>query len=79
MDCRKSRGTSEDDADVLIVGSGFGGAVAAARLAQAGYSVLVLERGRRWTRATFPATPGCATDGCGAWTADCTTSGGSRG
>jgi cholesterol oxidase len=34
--------------DVVIVGSGFGGAVMAARLAQRGLRVLVLERGPWW-------------------------------
>jgi cholesterol oxidase len=33
--------------DVAIVGSGFGGAVSALRLAEKGYDVLVLEQGRR--------------------------------
>ncbi|GAA4707899.1 cholesterol oxidase [Promicromonospora umidemergens] len=44
-------------ADAIVVGSGFGGAVAAARLAQAGYSVTVLERGRRWRPGDFPREP----------------------
>jgi len=35
------------DCDFLIVGSGFGGAVSALRLAEQGYSVIVLEQGRR--------------------------------
>lgn len=40
--------------DAVVVGSGFGGAVAACRLAERGRSVLVLERGRRWDRRDFP-------------------------
>lgn len=40
--------------DAIVIGSGFGGAVAACRLAERGCSVLVLERGRRWGRADFP-------------------------
>lgn len=40
--------------DAVIIGSGFGGAVSACRLAQAGHKVLVLERGRRWTPDTYP-------------------------
>lgn len=42
------------DADVIVIGSGFGGAVTACRMAQAGAKVLVLERGRRWTTETYP-------------------------
>ena len=38
----------EYDYDVVVIGSGFGGAVTAYRLAAAHYSVLVLERGHRW-------------------------------
>ena len=50
--------TGQDhDADVIVIGSGFGGAVAAARLAQAGYSVIILERGRRWNPGDFPRDP----------------------
>ena len=46
--------------DVIVVGSGFGGAVMACRLAQAGARVLVLERGRRWTVEEYPRGPGDA-------------------
>jgi cholesterol oxidase len=42
------------DFDAVIIGSGFGGAVTACRLSEAGYRVLVLERGRRWDVHTFP-------------------------
>jgi cholesterol oxidase len=43
-----------DAFDAIVVGSGFGGAVAACRLAEAGASVLVLERGRRWEPDSYP-------------------------
>lgn len=42
---------------VVVVGSGFGGAVVACRLSQAGFRVLVLERGRRFAPGDFPALP----------------------
>jgi cholesterol oxidase len=42
------------DYDVVVIGSGFGGAVCAFRLATAGLRVLVLERGRRWVPETYP-------------------------
>jgi cholesterol oxidase len=42
------------DFDAIVIGSGFGGAITACRLAESGYRVLVLERGRRWTVETFP-------------------------
>jgi cholesterol oxidase len=47
-----------DAFDVIVIGSGFGGAVAACRLAERGDRVLVLERGRRWTTDTYPREPG---------------------
>jgi cholesterol oxidase len=39
---------------VVVVGSGYGGAIAAARLARAGQQVCVLERGKEWTSGSFP-------------------------
>lgn len=42
----------------IVIGSGFGGAVAACRLAQAGEKVLVLERGKRWQSDEYPRSPG---------------------
>jgi cholesterol oxidase len=43
-----SRTRIMSDARAIIIGSGFGGAVAALRLGEAGVDTLVLERGRRW-------------------------------
>jgi cholesterol oxidase len=40
--------------DWLVIGSGFGGSVSALRLAEKGYSVLVLEQGGRWNEQTYP-------------------------
>ena len=42
--------------DYVIIGSGFGGSVSAWRLTEKGYSVLVVERGKRWSAETFPKT-----------------------
>lgn len=42
--------------DVVIIGSGFAGSVAALRLVEKGYSVAVLEAGRRFSDEDFPKT-----------------------
>ena len=42
--------------DFVIIGSGFGGSVSAMRLTEKGYSVLVLERGKRFEDKDFPKT-----------------------
>lgn len=48
--------TGTEDPDVVIIGSGFGGAVTALRLAEKGYRVLVLEAGRRFEDEDFART-----------------------
>jgi cholesterol oxidase len=45
---------SQFDVDWVVVGSGFGGSVSALRLAEKGYSVKVLECGRRFHDEDFP-------------------------
>ncbi len=42
--------------DFIIIGSGFGGSVSAMRLTEKGYSVLVLEKGKRYEDSDFPKT-----------------------
>ena len=42
--------------DVVVIGSGFGGSVAALRLAEKGYRVAVIEAGRRFEDKDFPKT-----------------------
>jgi cholesterol oxidase len=44
----------EADIDWIVIGSGFGGSVAALRLAEKGYSVRVLEQGRRFRDEDLP-------------------------
>lgn len=40
--------------DFVIIGSGFGGSVSAMRLAEKGYSVVILEKGKRYKDRDFP-------------------------
>ena len=44
------------DFDFIVVGSGFGGSVAAHRLTEKGYRVAVFEMGRRWPPEDLPRT-----------------------
>ena len=43
--------------DVVVVGSGYGGSIAASRLSRARQSVCLLERGREFQPGDFPDTP----------------------
>lgn len=42
--------------DAVIIGSGYGGGVAASRLARMGLRVAVIEQGRKWRPGDFPVT-----------------------
>lgn len=42
--------------DVVVVGSGYGGSIAACRAASAGKSVCLLEKGKEWSPGEFPET-----------------------
>ncbi len=42
--------------DFIVIGSGFGGSVAALRLAEKGYTVLVIEKGKKYSSGDFPHT-----------------------
>ncbi len=46
----------KDHYTVVVVGSGYGGAIAASRLARAGQTVCVLERGKEFQPGEFPDT-----------------------
>ena len=43
--------------DAIVIGSGFGGSVMAYRLAEAGRSVCLLERGRAYPPGSFARSP----------------------
>ncbi|MBW1815483.1 MAG: GMC family oxidoreductase, partial [Deltaproteobacteria bacterium] len=42
--------------DYIVIGSGFGGSVASLRLIEKGYSVCVIEAGKRFSPQDFPKT-----------------------
>jgi cholesterol oxidase len=42
--------------DVVVVGSGYGGSIAACRIASAGKSVCLLEKGKEWLPGEFAET-----------------------
>ena len=44
------------DYDVVVIGSGFGGSVAALRASEKGYRVAVMESGKRWKDSEIPKT-----------------------
>ena len=44
----------EDGYDAVVVGSGYGGSVAACRMSMAGIKVCLVEKGRRWEAKDFP-------------------------
>ena len=46
--------TKSFDFDYVVIGSGFGGSVSACRLTEKGYSVGVMEMGKRWKAEDFP-------------------------
>src|SRR5450755_3415644 len=47
--------------DIVVIGSGYGGAITAARLATAGLnpkpSICILERGKEWRPGVYPEAP----------------------
>ena len=42
--------------DYIVIGSGFGGSVSAMRLSEKGYSIAVLEKGKKYETKDFPKT-----------------------
>ena len=47
----------EERVDAVVIGTGFGGSVAAWRLAEAGLSLVILERGNLYPPGSFPRSP----------------------
>jgi cholesterol oxidase len=57
MSAVRPAGGAPEHFDAIVVGSGFGGSVTAARLAEAGLRVCVLERGKAYPPNSFARTP----------------------
>ena len=53
LDASKFTDDQHFDTDIVIIGSGAGGGIAAEQFAQAGLKVLLLEEGAYYTRADF--------------------------
>lgn len=51
------RDISTIETDVVIIGSGCGGGVAAKNIADAGYKVIVAEKAYHWSAEHLPMTP----------------------
>ncbi|KAF5940565.1 hypothetical protein HYC85_021732 [Camellia sinensis] len=47
-------GGDEEGYDAVVVGSGYGGSVAACRMSMAGIKVCLMEKGRQWQAHDFP-------------------------
>ena len=58
---------TENDIPALIIGSGFGGAVTALRLGEAGIPTMVLEQGKRWQSTLSPFSRSFPPDGRSTW------------
>ncbi len=69
---------AEERVEAVVIGSGFGGAVASLRLAEAGIETIVLERGKRWeiTEAGDTFSTSQKPDGRSTWLSSTTIDGG---
>lgn len=54
---RARHSNTPEKVDAVVVGSGFGGSVAAFRLAEAGQSVVLMERGKPYSPGSFARSP----------------------
>lgn len=64
---RKSADLKEIEAPIIIIGSGYGGAVSALRLCEAGKKVLMLEMGMNWGKSGIPYANLLKPDKSSAW------------